>query len=216
MDNVLRFYLLSTTLKEKIRTGANLWNVHSSRRESIAEHIYGTCILAIAMDSEYKLDINLEKVIKMLVIHELEEVIIGDITPFDKVSKEELEEQARNAVIKVLGDLAKKEEYLALTDEFNEKKTKDAKFAFMVDKMEFILQMIKLTNQGKIVLGDNTSELILNSDKIKMLLENGATNAEDIFYLYDRDKFKDSAEFSELLDCAYRENLSDLLKKFLN
>ena len=87
--NILKFYLLATTLKEKIRSGLILWKVNKERLESVAEHIYGTCILAISIDSEYELDINLDKVLKMLVLHELEEVIIGDLTPFDNVTREE-------------------------------------------------------------------------------------------------------------------------------
>ena len=62
-DTILRFYLLATTLKNKIRQGSIYWNVTAKRRESIAEHVYDTCILAIAIDSEYKLDIDIKKVV---------------------------------------------------------------------------------------------------------------------------------------------------------
>lgn len=216
MDNVLRFYLLATTLKDKIRQGSNYWNVESSRRESIAEHIYGTCILAIAMDSEYKLDINLERALKMLVIHELEEVFIGDITPFDGYTEEELQNMGRDAVISVLGDLTKKDEYIEITDEFNARNTKDAKFAHLIDKLEFILYMMKLCDQGKIHLGNKTSEKILNSEKVQVILGNGATEAKDIFFLYDRNKFVGSEEFNEILSYAYKNNMKQMLDKFLN
>lgn len=91
LKNAMRFYLLATQLKYKIRSGwdGKHWNVSKERVESIAEHVYGTCILAISLDSEFECHIDLNKVIKMLVIHELGEVVIGDITPFDNVSKEE-------------------------------------------------------------------------------------------------------------------------------
>ena len=49
-------------------------------------------MLAIAIHSEYKMDIDISKAIQMLVIHELEEVIIGDITPFDNVTQQQKEE----------------------------------------------------------------------------------------------------------------------------
>ena len=39
-------------------------------------------MLAIAMKSEYQYDIDIEKVILMLAVHELEEIVIGDLTLF--------------------------------------------------------------------------------------------------------------------------------------
>ena len=57
--NLLQFYLLATELKDKIRSGWKIWNVNRERVESVAEHIYGTCILAIAIDSEFKLNIDI-------------------------------------------------------------------------------------------------------------------------------------------------------------
>ena len=86
IKNLLKFYLLATQLKDKIRRGWEIWNIDRERIESVAEHIYGTCILAIAIDSEFDLNIDLYKVIMMLVLHEIEEVKIGDLSPWDKVT----------------------------------------------------------------------------------------------------------------------------------
>ena len=61
LNDAMRFYLLATSLKYKIRSGwdETHWNVSKERIESIAEHIYGTCILAISIDSEFELDIDI-------------------------------------------------------------------------------------------------------------------------------------------------------------
>ena len=106
LDNyksAINFYLLATKLKYKIRSGwdSKHWNIKSDRLESVAEHIYGTCILAIGLDSEFNLGIDLNKVIKMLVIHELGEVLIPDITPFDGITKEEKKQMEHEAFKKV-------------------------------------------------------------------------------------------------------------------
>lgn len=81
--NVIEYYVLCNKLKNVIRTGWKIWNVKKDRLESIAEHVYGVQMLAIAMYSEYKYDIDIKKVIFMLAIHELEEIYIGDLTLFD-------------------------------------------------------------------------------------------------------------------------------------
>ena len=62
IQRAMRFYLLATKLKYKIRTGwdQNHWNISSERIESVAEHVYGTCILAIALSSEFDIDVDLE------------------------------------------------------------------------------------------------------------------------------------------------------------
>ena len=98
IKNLLQFYLLTTELKDKIRSGWKVWNIDRQRVESVAEHIYGTCILAISIDSQFELDIDLYKVIIMLVLHEIEEIKIGDLTPFDKVTKQEKRTLGKKAV----------------------------------------------------------------------------------------------------------------------
>ena len=71
-ENVVRFYVLCNKLKNIIRTGWTDWRVNRDRIESVAEHVYSVQMLALAMKSQYQYDINIEKVIKMLAIHELE------------------------------------------------------------------------------------------------------------------------------------------------
>ena len=48
-ERVLGYYVLCNKLKDLIRTGWKNWNVDRDRIESVAEHIYGTQQLAIAM-----------------------------------------------------------------------------------------------------------------------------------------------------------------------
>ena len=91
-ENVIKFYILCNKLKDVVRSGWLTWNIQKERVESVAEHIYSTEMLAIAMKSEYQIDVDIEKVIFMLAIHEIEEIIIGDIeiTAADYASKKAL------------------------------------------------------------------------------------------------------------------------------
>lgn len=75
--STMRFYLLATQLKYKIRSGWDKthWNVSKERIESVAEHVYGTCILALSIYSNFEVNVDINKVIKMLVLHEIGEVI---------------------------------------------------------------------------------------------------------------------------------------------
>ena len=68
-ENVVKFYVLCNKLKNVIRTGWKDWHVNRDRLESVAEHIYSVQMLAIAMNSEYKYDVDIFKVIMMLAVH---------------------------------------------------------------------------------------------------------------------------------------------------
>ena len=88
-DNIIKFYMITNKLKEKIRTGWLEIGISSNRLESVAEHIYGCLMLAIAIDSEYKLNLDMYKVLKTLALHELEETIMKDFTVRDNITREE-------------------------------------------------------------------------------------------------------------------------------
>ena len=146
-ENVIKYYVLCNRLKDIVRTGWKNWNIERERVESIAEHIYGTQMLAIAMYSEYKYDIDIYKVILMLSIHELEEIIIGDFNPFE-ISKEEKEMLGHKAIIKVLSPLVEKDELKSIIFEFDEGETKEAKFAYQCDKLECDIQCKLYDEEG--------------------------------------------------------------------
>ena len=174
LKNAMRFYLLATKLKYKIRSGwdENHWDVSKERLESVAEHVYGTCILAISLDSEFECHIDVNKVIKMLVIHELGEVVIGDITPFDNVSKEEKLRLEHEAIIKVIGNLVKKDELISLLFEFDERKTREAIFAYHCDKLEADLQSKVYQDMGcQNPLEDQESNVVFKSAKTQQMLK---------------------------------------------
>ena len=146
-ENVIKYYVLCNRLKDIVRTGWKNWNIERERVESIAEHIYGTQMLAIAMYSEYKYDIDIYKVILMLSIHELEEIIIGDFNPFE-ISKKEKEMLGHKAIIKVLSPLVEKDELKSIIFEFDEAETKEAKFAYQCDKLECDIQCKLYDEEG--------------------------------------------------------------------
>lgn len=136
---VLNYYVLCNKLKNIVRTGWLNFKIDADRVESVAEHIYGTQMLAIAMKSEYGYDIDIEKVLKMLAVHETEEILIGDLTMFE-ISHEEKEKLGHDAIKKVFGGLIDGDEYEKLILEFDERKTDEAKFAYYCDKLEADLQ----------------------------------------------------------------------------
>lgn len=172
--NVVNYYVLCNRLKNVIRTGWLDWNVQRERIESVAEHIFGVQMLAIAMKSEYKYDIDIMKVIFMLAIHELGETVIGDLTQFE-ISKDEKEKLEHEAVHRILGGLLDGNQIEALFLEFDSHNTKESMFAYQCDKLECDLQCKLYDEEGAVDLSKQEGNKTMNNDAVKALLDDGAS-----------------------------------------
>ena len=171
-ENVINYYILCNKLKNVIRTGWKDWKVNRERIESVAEHIYSVQMLALAMYSEYKYDIDIMKVITMLSVHELGETVIGDLTQF-QISKEEKEKLEHEAVHNILANLISGDEIEKLFLEFDEHKTKEALFAYECDKLECDLQCKLYDMEGCVDLNNQEGNDTFNNKYVKELLDKG-------------------------------------------
>jgi 5'-deoxynucleotidase YfbR-like HD superfamily hydrolase len=146
----------------------------------------------------------------MLVIHELEELVIGDLTPFSQTSAEEKEKLGRQAVQKVLGNLTKKDEYLALTDEFNQGETPEAVFAKMCDKLEHIIQIKYYEEAGELDINNPKNEQKLQDPRIIKMQAEGEKTITDFFISFSKHHFASSPLFQEILDFVKKNDLHRL------
>lgn len=154
--------------------------------------------MAQAMWSEFDIDVDICKVVTMLSLHEEEEIIIPDFTPFDNISSNQKLELGNNAVEKVCKNMRKKKFFIDLITEFNERKTPEAKFAYWCDKMECDLQAKLYSDTGRCSF-NGVADKIMNDKRVQQIIKEGATTVAEVFHLYDEQKFEDSPEFSELL-----------------
>lgn len=173
-QNVINYYVLCNRLKNVIRTGWKNWNVQRERLESVAEHIYGTQMLAIAMKSEYQYDIDIMKVILMLAVHELGETVIGDLTQFE-ISKAEKERKEHEAVHQILSNLLEHDLIEQLFLEFDSHATKEAMFAYQCDKLECDLQCKLYDEEGCVDLKRQEGNISMEDVRVQELLKSGAS-----------------------------------------
>lgn len=185
---IIELHKLSTKLKTTLREGWVRWKVENTRIESIAEHVFGTCMLAVGILSSLNLDLNINKIITMLMLHETEEIIIGDITPFDKQAILTKKEDGRNAVLSIFKDFPNSQHFLDIIEEFEECKTKEAKFAKQCDKFEADLQSWYYKDNFCI---DKVDREILNDSRIVALQEKGYNRICDWFLQNDKKHYED-------------------------
>ena len=205
-QRVIDFYVLTNKLKNVIRTGWLNWHVSSQRVESVAEHVYGVQMLALAMYSEYKYDIDIKKVIFMLAVHELEETIIGDLT-FKQISSEDKKIIGHEAVEKILSGLLSGEEIKEIIYEFDEGVTEEAKFAYHCDKLECDLQC-KLYDEAGYVRYEDQMHSDNHREDVMEALRTGSSTWSYNWMTYDRPKYLDDENFLSVLDYAIDNKIS--------
>lgn len=115
---------------------------NSDRRENDAEHSWHLAMMAIALAEHANETVDVLKVIKMVLIHDIVEIDSGDIFIYDTQknhtnTNEEL--KAANRIFGILPD-DQAEELIALWTEFEMGETSDAKFARTLDRLEPLLQ----------------------------------------------------------------------------
>ena len=100
----------------------------------------------------------------------------------------------------ILGDLYTKDELYNLLLEFDEHKTKEANFAYLCDKLEADIQSKVYQDKGcQHTLDEQENNIVFKSPKIKEMIDNGAETAFDIWYEWDKDKYKDNEVFKKVL-----------------
>jgi len=110
-----------------------------SREETSAEHSWHFALMAMTL-FEYNVlpDVNLDRVIKMALIHDLVELYAGDTPAYsDWVPEDKLAEErvAAEKLFSLLPDI-QSAEYRAIWDEFEEMTTNDAKYAAAIDRLQ--------------------------------------------------------------------------------
>ncbi|KAL3535258.1 hypothetical protein ACH5RR_003719 [Cinchona calisaya] len=147
--SAIDFLTLCHRLKTTKRTGWVKREVENP--ESIADHMYRMGVMAlIAADLP---GVNRDKCIKMAIVHDIAEAIVGDITPSDGISKLEKsrrEGEALEHMCKLLGGGPRAKEIADLWTEYEENTSLEAKVVKDFDKVEMILQALEYENeQGK-------------------------------------------------------------------
>ena len=127
------------SIAEKLKCNTRHSDTSSGRRESVAEHSWRLALMAMLLEDEFP-DTDINKVIKMCLIHDLGEAFTGDIATFDKTKEDsEREEQLYLEWIDGFPEVQKKQ-FQNLLSEMSELETKEAKLYKALDKLEAVIQ----------------------------------------------------------------------------
>lgn len=208
IENALKYYLSMTALKDVERTGWNDWGVKRNRIESVAEHVFGTQQLAIAIWSEFELSINIDKVITMLAVHETEEPVIGDI-PLVHDLKEYKKDMGKIAVKSLTEPMTYNKYIRNLVNEFEEQKTPEAKYAKFIDKLECDIQSKLYSEENTVDLNHQETNASYNHPLVQKLLGEGKSFGE-MWMEFGRNTYNYPIYFNNVSEYAEENNLHSI------
>jgi len=162
---ILDFFKTAANLKKIPRQG---WidKLSLDNPESVADHSYSMAVMSMVIsDLE---NYNSEKILKMVLLHDLAESKIGDYTPeqLSNEKKNKLENNAFDEIIKNLPDLIKSQ-YLQIWQEYQENTSPESKIVHQIDRLEMALQ-------AKIYQKDGHSQ-----EKLESFFESAKTDITD-------------------------------------
>jgi putative hydrolase of HD superfamily len=149
LEELIEFSEIIGKLKVVKRAG---WISHVgiTKPESVADHSFRCAILAMFIGDLQ--GVNTEKLIRMLLLHDIQESITGD---YDYYAKEEIgtptvKLQERIAIKDILSRLPTKlkRKYSAIWQEYEDKTTREAMLANDIDKIEMLIQALEYEKEG--------------------------------------------------------------------
>lgn len=193
-EKIIKFYLLANNLKNVIRTGWKEVNIPDDKIESVADHVYGSLVLSLVIPSEKNIDLDIEKVFKMIIIKELKK-----IESMYEVSINSSENNnGRQSIVNITEGLINQDEFLSIYDEFESQETKEAKFALYISKLESDLQAKIYELNGDFKLENAIEDVKKYPEELSKEILPQVKNASDGWILFDRRYYKDSEVFTEL------------------
>ena len=152
-------------LKSLPRTGWLLRGVRDV--ESIADHSFCVAVIAMIIADRAKsleMEIDVERVLRMALFHDLAEVRTGDLPStikpyFDQATLRAADEKAAQEILAPLGDLG--QQYLDLRHEYETRESLEARIVKAADKIDLLLQVCEYEKGG----ANNLAEFWHNSDE---------------------------------------------------
>jgi putative hydrolases of HD superfamily len=140
--------------------------LNGSRYENDAEHAWHLAMMAMVLHEYSNEPVELPKVVKMVLIHDLVEIDAGDTFLYDEnnaISKEEAETKAAIRVFGLLPD-DQRREFIDLWKEFERKETPEARFAAALDRLEPLIQNAYTEGHAWIKYGI-TKDQVINKNR---------------------------------------------------
>lgn len=143
IEKRIQFIVEADKLKSILRQSTLIYD--RNQRENDAEHTWHLTLCALLL-AEYVAtegQVDLLRVLKMLIIHDMVEIEAGDTYCYDEAGYLDKEQREREAATSLFSTLPREQydEFMALWEEFEEMATVEAKYASAIDRLQPVLQI---------------------------------------------------------------------------
>src|SRR6266850_7926914 len=145
-EQQIRFILEIDKLKTVSR---RTYLLNADRSENTAEHSWHLAVMAILLAEHANEPVNVSRVVKMVLIHDIVEIDAGDTYFYDTVAAVDKADREGAAADRLFGMLPpdQRKEFRELWEEFEARRTPDARFAAALDR--FMPQLHNYHTQGR-------------------------------------------------------------------
>jgi putative hydrolases of HD superfamily len=190
LNQQIRFLVEADKLKSVLRRN---YVIHEDRRENSAEHSWHVALIAIVLAEHSNDSIDIDRVAKMLIIHDVVEVDAGDTFIYDSNANKTKAEREESAAKRLFGLLPEDQAKLfrELWEEFEARSTAEAKFANAVDRFVAVLHNYEGRGRGWREHGIKRHQVLALNEQVKI----GSTTLWD--------------EIQKLVNAATQEGMLD-------
>lgn len=144
----------------------DLASIHSKYDpDNDVEHSFRVAMLCWMIADEYKLKLDVNKIIKYAMIHDLVEVYAGDVSIYAKTGHEDKHQKELNALKKLKKKYPNLKSIWGLIDMYEKKKDKESKFVYVIEKLEPILLVVLSEEDHWIKRNINFEEFLFAKQK---------------------------------------------------
>jgi 5'-deoxynucleotidase YfbR-like HD superfamily hydrolase len=134
-------------LKDFNQVYRDLGSIHKlDEDDNDVEHSFRVAMLCWMIAEEYKLKLDLNKVIKYALVHDLTEVYAGDMSIYSNYKQEDKEEKEHKSFLKLKKKFPKQKAMWKLLETYEKRKDEESKFVYIIEKLEPILVVILTEN----------------------------------------------------------------------
>ncbi len=156
MTDIYKFWQMAENLKSEIRWNASPWGIVGTDKfqntifDNTAGHSYSALLMAMLISEYYKIDnLDMNKVFKMIIVHDLPEAVAGDLDAYEAILNPELKKSKHQSELNALDEMTDslpndlKNIFKNIWNEYEEQITNESKFVKLCDRLETISQMAR-------------------------------------------------------------------------
>ena len=142
MKNLKKVLEFQKLLKGFNSVYRDVGSIHNNGLDNDVEHSFRVAMLCWMIIEEYRLNYDINKVVKYALLHDLVEVHAGDMSIYSNYSQKEKEKKEHLSLLKLKKQFPKLKSFWTIIDSYEKRLDEESKFVYLIEKLEPIFVVI--------------------------------------------------------------------------